>query len=47
MKDIDRNIEIILQTEDEDFSITMGDLLDALNDAGYTIAKLYNMERKN
>jgi len=36
MKDIDRNIEIVLQTDEEDVVITMGYLIDALNDAGYT-----------
>jgi len=47
VKDIDRNIEIVLQTDDDDFVICMGDLIDALNDAGYTVAKLYNTESIN
>lgn len=47
MKRIDRNIEIVLQTEDDDFVICMGDLIDALNDAGYTVAKLYDEKSIN
>ena len=44
---IDRDLIVIFDLGDEDAETTLGDIQDALEEHGYTIAKLYDPKNKN